>query len=159
MTDFSALPYRPCVGVMLVNRDGLVFVGQRIDSKEGDAWQMPQGGVDPGEDVETAALRELGEETGVGAGHVQFLARSQEEHFYDLPDPLLGKLWGGRYRGQRQTWFCARFIGADTDVNIATPEPEFCAWKWTAPESLVDLIVPFKKKLYRDIVAEFAPLI
>ncbi len=159
MNDTASLPYRPCVGVMLVNRGGLVFVGQRIDSKEGDAWQMPQGGVDPGEDVETAALRELGEEAGVVPAHVQLLARSKDEHFYDLPDPLIGKLWGGRYRGQRQTWFLARFLGTDDDINIATAEPEFCEWKWTAPDTLVDLIVPFKKALYRHIVAEFGPLI
>lgn len=159
MTDPASLPYRPCVGVMLVNREGLVFVGQRIDSKEGDAWQMPQGGVDPGEDVETAALRELGEEAGVLPHHIQFLARSKDEHFYDLPDPLIGKLWGGRYRGQRQTWFLARFLGTDDDINIATAEPEFCEWKWTAADMLVDLIVPFKKALYRHIVAEFGPLI
>lgn len=159
MTGPAPLPYRPCVGIMLVNREGLVFVGQRIDSKEGDAWQMPQGGIDPGEDAETAALRELGEEAGVVPHHVQLLAQSKEEHFYDLPDPLIGKLWGGRYRGQRQTWFLARFLGVDADINIATAEPEFCEWKWTPADTLVDLIVPFKKMLYRHIVAEFGPLI
>lgn len=159
MTKFDSLPYRPCVGIMMVNRNGLVFVGQRIDSKEGDAWQMPQGGVDPGEDVTEAALRELREETGVASELVQILARSKDEHFYDLPEELIGRLWGGRYRGQRQTWFLARFQGNDEDIDIATPEPEFSAWQWTSADRLVDLIVPFKKKLYRDIVAEFAELI
>jgi putative (di)nucleoside polyphosphate hydrolase len=159
MTDPKNLPYRPCVGIMLVNRDGLVFVGQRIDSKEGDAWQMPQGGVDPGEDVEVAALRELCEETGVAANHVQILARTQQELLYDLPDELVGRMWGGKYKGQRQIWFLLRFLGQDTDINIATHEPEFNSWRWTAPDTLVDLIVPFKKKLYREVVTEFGHLI
>jgi putative (di)nucleoside polyphosphate hydrolase len=159
MTDPKNLPYRPCVGIMLVNRDGLVFVGQRIDSKEGDAWQMPQGGVDPGEDVEVAALRELCEETGVAANHVRILARTQQELLYDLPDELVGRMWGGKYKGQRQIWFLLRFLGQDTDINIATHEPEFNSWRWTAPDTLVDLIVPFKKKLYRDVVTEFGHLI
>jgi len=144
---------------MLVNRDGLVFVGQRIDNKEGDAWQMPQGGIDPGEDIEGAALRELEEETGVKADLIQILARSKKEYFYDLPEELIGKLWGGKYRGQRQIWFVARFLGVEADINIATKHPEFNAWRWTSPDTLVDLIVPFKKKLYRDVVAEFGDLI
>jgi putative (di)nucleoside polyphosphate hydrolase len=159
MVDPATLPYRPCVGVMLVNRDGLVFVGQRIDNKEGDAWQMPQGGIDPGEDIEGAALRELEEETGVKADLIQILARSKKEYFYDLPEELIGKLWGGKYRGQRQIWFVARFLGVEADINIATKHPEFNAWRWTSPDTLVDLIVPFKKKLYRDVVAEFGDLI
>ncbi|MFT3966794.1 MAG: RNA pyrophosphohydrolase [Sphingobium sp.] len=159
MSDLSTLPYRPCVGIMMVNRDGQVFVGQRIDSKEGDAWQMPQGGVDPGEDVEQAALRELGEETGVLPDHVQFLARTKEELLYDLPDELIGRLWGGKYRGQRQSWFLARFLGADSDIDIATEHPEFDKWRWTGADTLVDLIVPFKKKIYRAVVAEFRDLI
>ncbi|MET0239866.1 MAG: RNA pyrophosphohydrolase [Sphingobium sp.] len=159
MTDYASLPYRPCVGIMLVNREGLVFVGQRIDSKEGDAWQMPQGGVDPGEDAETAALRELWEETGVISNHVQILARSAEELLYDLPDELIGRLWGGKYRGQRQIWFLLRFLGTDTDIDIATKHPEFDSWRWASPESLPELIVPFKKKIYRAVLAEFRDLI
>lgn len=159
MIDPGKLPYRPCVGVMLVNRDGLVFVGQRIDNKEGDAWQMPQGGVDDGEDVEEAALRELGEETGIAADLVQFLTRSKKEHYYDLPDELLGRLWGGKYRGQRQIWFLARFLGEDADIDIATKHPEFNAWRWARPNTLVDMIVPFKKRLYRDVLAEFRELL
>lgn len=159
MTDATPLPYRPCVGIMMVNRDGLVFVGQRIDTKEGDAWQMPQGGIDSGEEAEQAALRELWEETGVLQSHVQMLAHTKEELFYDLPDELAGRLWKGKYRGQRQTWYLARFLGEDSDINIATDHPEFNKWRWTAPDTLVDLIVPFKKKIYRDVVAEFRDLI
>lgn len=153
------LPYRACVGIMMVNRDGQVFVGQRIDSKEGDAWQMPQGGVDPGEAAEAAALRELEEETGVSAAKVQILARTSEELLYDLPPELVGRVWGGKYRGQRQIWFLARFLGEDDDINIATKHPEFDKWRWTETDTLVDLIVPFKKKIYRAVITEFRDLI
>jgi putative (di)nucleoside polyphosphate hydrolase len=160
MTDVSALPYRACVGIMLVNEDGLVFVGKRIDNKEGDAWQMPQGGVDDGEDLRQAALRELAEETGVGEDLVSIIAQTREELFYDLPDTLIGKLWNGRYRGQRQTWFLARFAGTDADVRLDAHDPaEFMEWKWVAPEALPDLIVPFKKRVYRAVVDEFGELI
>ena len=165
MNDFAALPYRPCVGVMLVNADGLVFVGKRIDAREsqgleGDAWQMPQGGVDDGEDLHSAALRELWEETGVRERHVTILARTREELFYDLPDELLGKLWGGRYRGQRQTWMLARFLGTDSDIRLDAHDPaEFHDWRWVRPEDLPDLIVPFKKHVYRAVVDEFRGLI
>ncbi|ANI76571.1 MULTISPECIES: RNA pyrophosphohydrolase [Sphingobium] len=154
----SELGYRPCVGVMLVNMDGKVFVGQRIDS-EVEAWQMPQGGIDDGEDEKAAALRELGEETGIGRDHVEIIAKARDEHFYDLPSELVGKLWGGKFRGQRQIWFLARFLGGDHDINIATHEPEFSEWKWINPEALPDVIVPFKRKLYRDILQEFKALI
>ena len=141
---------------MMVNRDGKVFVGQRIDSKEGDAWQMPQGGIDPGEDAEQAALRELGEETGVRPELVEIIDRTREELFYDLPAALAGRLWGGKYRGQRQIWFLIRFLGADSEIDIATKHPEFDAWRWVEAERLVDLIVPFKKEIYGAVVAEFA---
>lgn len=154
----SELGYRPCVGVMLVNMDGKVFVGQRIDSQV-EAWQMPQGGIDDGEEEKTAALRELGEETGIDHHHVEIIAKARDEHFYDLPPELIGKLWGGRFRGQRQVWFLARFLGSDDDINIATDEPEFSEWKWISPEALPDVIVPFKRKLYRDILQEFKALI
>ena len=109
----DATQYRPCVGVMLINGDGQAFVGKRIDTKEGDWWQMPQGGVDEGEDLREAAYRELHEETGVRREHVEFVAETENELFYDLPPELHGKLWGGKYRGQRQTWYCARFLGTD----------------------------------------------
>jgi len=157
--DKADLPYRPCVGIMLANRQGQVFVGQRIDSKEGDAWQMPQGGIDAGESAEDALFRELGEETGIGADLIDIIARSKREHVYDLPDDLIGRLWGGRYRGQTQSWFLARFKGEDTDVRIATRHPEFNAWRWVEAEQLVELIVPFKRPVYRDVVQEFRHLL
>lgn len=158
MSDHDHLPYRPCVGIMLVNVHGKVFVGQRLDNKV-EAWQMPQGGIDPGEDARTTALRELGEETGIETHHVEIIARAKEEHFYDLPQELIGEIWGGKYRGQRQVWFLARFLGTDEDVNIKTRHPEFRAWRWAEPETLPELIVPFKKKLYRDLLQEFGHLI
>lgn len=160
MTDFTHLPYRPCVGVMLVSTAGLAFVGRRIDNKEGDWWQMPQGGVDPGEDLREAVLRELHEETGIADRHAQIIAQSREEHFYDLPEELMGKLWGGRFRGQRQYWFLARFTGTDADVRLdAHDPPEFCAWQWVEPDRLPELIVPFKKPVYSAVLEEFRALI
>ena len=155
MTDaFAHLPYRPCAGIMLKNADGLIFVGQRLDSSS-EAWQMPQGGVDDGEDVEAAALRELGEEAGISSDLVRIIARSAEEHLYDLPPDLMGKMWGGRYRGQRQYWFLMAFLGEDHHINIETEHQEFRAWRWAAPHELVDLIVPFKKELYANVLREF----
>lgn len=149
------LHYRPCAGVMLINRDGKVFVGQRLDSTM-EAWQMPQGGIDKGEDAETAARRELGEETGIAPKHVELVAEAPGEFVYDLPDDLIGKVWGGKYRGQIQRWFLFRFTGEDTDVNIATKHPEFSQWRWIDPAELPDVIVPFKRQLYRDVIAAFA---
>jgi len=160
MKDFSALPYRPCVGVMLVNAEGLVFVGKRIDNREGDFWQMPQGGIDEGEELIAAAWRELWEETGVREDHATLLAQTREELLYDLPDELMGKLWGGKYRGQRQSWLLARFTGQDADIDIAAHDPpEFCEWKWIEPRLLPELIVPFKKRVYRTVLEEFGGLI
>jgi len=166
MTDFSALPYRPCVGVMLANASGQVFVGQRIDMREnsgnteGDFWQMPQGGIDPGEELHAAAFRELEEETGVLAAHATILAQTAEPLLYDLPPELLGKLWRGQYRGQRQHWLLMRFSGTDADIRLdAHKHPEFSAWKWVDPEVLPDLIVPFKKRVYRAVLDEFRALI
>ncbi len=156
MTDLVSLPYRPCAGVMLVNSENLVFVGQRLDTRY-DAWQMPQGGIDEGEEPEAAALREIGEETGIAAHHVELVARSSGEYFYDLPHELISKMWNGRFRGQRQIWFLARFLGRNEDINIATEQPEFRTWKWAPRHELVDLIVPFKKELYANVVSEFAP--
>lgn len=155
MTDENSLPYRPAAGVMLLNREGKVFVAQRLDSTL-EAWQMPQGGLDEGEDAEAGALRELEEETGIPPHLVEIVARCPVELTYDLPDDLVGKLWGGRWRGQKQAWFLCRFIGKDEDVNIQTEHPEFRAWKWAAPAELPAMIVPFKKKLYEDVLKAFA---
>ncbi len=158
--QFSTLPYRPCVGVMLVNENGHAFVGRRIDNREGDFWQMPQGGIDPGEELRAAALRELREETGVHEHHVTVIAQTREELLYDLPDDLLGKLWKGKYRGQRQHWMLARFAGTDADIDLQAHDPaEFCEWKWVPPTSLPELIVPFKKRVYRAVLEEFRDLI
>lgn len=154
MIEASTLLYRPCAGVMLVNREGRVFVGQRLDSKL-DAWQMPQGGIDPGEDAYTAALRELGEETGVLPDKVELVAEAPDELFYDLPPELVGKVWKGQWRGQRQRWFLFRFLGKDSDINIATSHPEFRSWRWAEPDDLPVLIVPFKKALYEAVLAAF----
>ena len=152
MTDF---PYRPCAGVILMNRDGRVFVGQRIDSTL-EAWQLPQGGIDPGEDAETAAVRELFEETGVTADKIELIARAPRELTYDLPEDMIGKVWKGKWRGQRQTWFLYRFLGQDGDIRIETERPEFRAWRWIEPASLPAMIVPFKKALYEELLVVFA---
>jgi putative (di)nucleoside polyphosphate hydrolase len=148
--------YRPCVGTMMVNAAGLVFVGKRIDGADTDFWQMPQGGVDPGEDLTDAALRELHEETGVRRKHLTVLGMLEDEIFYDLPPDLQGKMWGGKYLGQRQYWFLVRFTGEDRHIDLeAHKHPEFCAWQWVEPERLPDLIVPFKRGVYEAVVAGF----
>jgi len=147
--------YRRGVGVMLLNREGKVFVGARIDNTD-EAWQMPQGGMDKGEEPWDTALREVEEETGIAPHLVEKIAACPERMKYDLPPELQGKLWGGKWRGQDQDWFLARFLGTDADVNIHTEHPEFREWKWIAPEQLPDLIVPFKRELYRQLLREFA---
>ena len=151
----TPLPYRPAAGIMLLNAEGKVFVGQRLDSTL-EAWQMPQGGIDKGETPEDAALRELTEETGIPAHLVEIVAAAPEPLDYDLPADLVGKLWKGRYRGQRQHWFLMRFLGSDADVAIETPHPEFRAWKWAEPSELPDMIVPFKQTLYQNVLRAFA---
>lgn len=157
MSNISDLPYRPCAGIMLVNQAGQVFVGQRLDNPDSDAWQMPQGGIDDGETARDAALRELTEETGIEAHLVDIIGETSEELFYDLPDALIGKIWKGKWRGQRQKWFLMRFKGHDDNVNIATQHQEFSRWKWAEPEALPDMIVPFKKALYKAVLQEFIP--
>jgi putative (di)nucleoside polyphosphate hydrolase len=146
--------YRPAAGVMLLNREGKVFVGQRIDNTL-DAWQMPQGGLDGDEDPLDGAYRELEEETGIGREHVEVIARAPKPLYYDLPPELIGKVWKEPWRGQRQIWFLARFTGEDSDVNIKTADPEFRDWKWAEPRDLPGMIVPFKEQLYRDVLKAF----
>ena len=146
--------YRRGVGVMLLNEHRHVWVGRRIDNTD-EAWQMPQGGIDAGELPWETALREVEEETGIVPNLVEKLSEHPQQLRYDLPPELMGKLWGGKWRGQLQDWFVARFLGDDADVNIATKHPEFSHWKWVEAESLPDLIVPFKRDMYRAIVAGF----
>ena len=149
-------PYRRGVGVMLLNQLGRVFVGARIDNTD-EAWQMPQGGIDAGDnDPWMTALRELEEETGIPPHLVERIAICPERLKYDLPKELRGKLWGGKWRGQDQDWYLVRFLGRDSDINIATQHPEFREWKWIDPEHLPELIVPFKRDLYRQLLREFA---
>jgi putative (di)nucleoside polyphosphate hydrolase len=152
----AGLPYRPCVGLFLFNRHRLVFIGERGDMP--GAWQMPQGGIDKGETPAEAALRELGEE--VGTTDAEIVAETRGWHDYDLPRHLRGRLWGGRYRGQRQKWFALRFLGRDPDIAVdAGKHPEFTAWRWVEARHLPSLTVPFKRPVYEKVVAEFAPLL
>lgn len=160
LTHPKSQSYRPGVGMMLVNQAGLVLVGQRSDSPNLAAWQMPQGGIDEGESPQDAALRELYEEIGVPAQLAQILAESRHWYDYELPPDLAAKLWGGKFRGQSQKWFCLRFLGQDCDINLnAMPHAEFSAWQWVEPHRLPDLIVPFKRDLYQKIIAEFASIL
>lgn len=149
----NALPYRRGVGIILVNNAGRIFVAKRIDMPS-EAWQMPQGGIDTGESPLEAAKREMFEE--VGTDKAQFVAESTGWYHYDLPPELIGVIWGGRYRGQEQKWFVARYTGTDADINIATENPEFLDWKWAEPAQVPKLIVPFKKQLYEDVLSEMA---
>ncbi len=154
----SALPYRPCAGVMLINAKGLIFAGRRIDrSAEGGtpAWQMPQGGIDEGEKPRAAALRELWEETGVRADQVEVIAKAPDWVTYDLPPELLGRVWGGKYRGQRQRWFLMRLLAGDEAINIATDHPEFNEWRWIGADEMLAAIVPFKRDVYRQVIDAF----
>ena len=152
--EIERLPYRPCVGLVVMNAAGEVFAGQRIDNP-GDAWQMPQGGVDEGETPVQAALRELGEETGIGEDSVEILAETADWIPYDLPHDLVPKLWKGRFRGQTQKWFLLRFDGDDAEIDIEKDNREFSRWTWMSPDDLIERIVPFKKPTYAQVFADF----
>ena len=162
MARFEDLPYRPCVGTMVINRDGLVFIGRRIDGPEHvdmtHDWQMPQGGIDPGEDPWPAALRELYEETNIRS--VERSREIAEWLTYDIPRELVGQAWSGKYRGQKQKWYALRFTGDDSEIDIKHPgggahEPEFVEWRWERASRLPDLFVPFKRPVYERVVREF----
>lgn len=154
MTEHLTLPYRPCVGIVLINREGLIFAGQRKDSPS-PAWQMPQGGIDDGERPRAAALRELWEETGIPAERVEVLGKTPDWLLYDLPPELLGKVWGGKFRGQKQRWYLMRYLGQDDQIDIATHHPEFSRWRWIGADQMVAEIVPFKRAVYEQVVAAF----
>ena len=157
--EIARLPYRPCVGLLLLNPSDKVFVGRRIDSAQEaeDIWQMPQGGIDPGETPREAALRELHEE--IGTDKAEIVAESRHWLHYDLPPYLVGKVWKGRYRGQKQRWFALRFLGEDSDIDVATAHPEFDAWQWVELDDLPGLVIPFKRDTYRAVVSEFRELL
>jgi putative (di)nucleoside polyphosphate hydrolase len=161
---FEDLPYRPCVGVTVLNREGLAFIGRRIGGPEHvdltHSWQMPQGGVDPGEEPWPAALRELREETNIRS--VERLAEISDWLTYDIPREIVGQAWKGKYRGQKQKWFAMRFTGAESEIDVenpdGAPEPEFATWRWEPMKNVPDLVVPFKRAVYDRVVREFLPL-
>ena len=155
-TYSSSLPYRPGVGMMILDQQNMVFVGKRIDTKV-LAWQMPQGGIEVGETPSSAALREMVEEIGSNNAHI--LAESKCWYSYDLPKFLIPKLWNGSFRGQKQKWFLIRFMGTDNDINIHTDNPEFCEWRWVSLTELPSVIIPFKRKLYKAVIGEFKSII
>lgn len=162
-----ALPYRPCVGIMVLNRNKRVWIGRRIDAPKdaegaGSWWQMPQGGIDEGEDAREAALRELYEETSIHS--VEVIGEIEDWLTYDLPENLVGFAWNGRYRGQKQKWFAARFMGNDSEINIEAPgggvhKPEFDEWRWVEMDEVPNLIVPFKRKVYDQVVGAFSAFV
>jgi putative (di)nucleoside polyphosphate hydrolase len=156
-SETESLPYRPCVGITLINADGLVFVGHRITSDERVHWQMPQGGIDHGESPRAAVMRELAEEVGTSRAHI--IGETRDWLSYELPRPMLGRALRGRFRGQKQKWFALRFEGTDADVNLTAHDPpEFDDWKWVQLAEVVHLIIPFKRAVYEQVVREFAPL-
>ena len=156
--DVSKLDYRKNVGMILINAKGHIFAGKRLDNNT-DAWQMPQGGIDEGETPETAAFRELTEETGIHRSKVRILGSTAGWLSYDIPVDLITKLWNGQYRGQKQKWFVFEFLGKDADINIVTEEPEFSAWAWKSKDDLLSSIVPFKVEVYQKVFLELGHLL
>ena len=154
MRKFSENNYRPCVGIVLIN-NGSIFAGQRLDYKS-DAWQMPQGGIEENESPIKAAIRELKEETGIKKKHNKIILESKNWINYDLPKELIPKLWNGKFVGQSQKWFAMEFLGSDSDVNINTKNPEFSKWQWMTKNKLLESIVPFKKRVYENILSQFS---
>lgn len=162
MLPYESLPYRPCAGITVINRAGLVFVGRRAGGPEHvdltHVWQMPQGGIDDGEDPYQAALRELYEETNIKS--VEKLGEIAEWLAYDIPRDIIGEAWGGKYRGQKQKWYALRFVGEEREINITNPagghKPEFIDWRWAKMSELPDLVVPFKRQTYERVLKEFA---
>src|SRR5687768_2084786 len=163
MSVTSELPYRPCVGIVLVNSDNLIWIGRRPDVADeegrGQWWQMPQGGIDKGEDPKSSAKRELTEETGVRSA--EFIAEAPHWYYYDLPPDLVGVSWGGKYRGQKQRWFAFRFKGDDSEIDISAHghKQEFDQWRWARLEEVPPLVVPFKRKVYEQVVDALRPLL
>ena len=153
---YDERPYRPCVGIFLINDAKEIFGGRRIDGRA-EAWQMPQGGIDPGETVIDACMREMGEEIGTSSS--ELLCEHDAWLYYDIPLPLADRLWHGQYKGQKQKWMALRFTGKDEDININTAEPEFCEWRWLEPRKLVDLAVPFKRDVYDDVLKAFSSFV
>lgn len=149
--EFGDPLYRPAVGMMILNAENKIFVGQRLDNKE-IAWQMPQGGIAPHEDTDRAMLRELREE--IGTQNVEIIVKSKNWYKYDLPTEIAARLWNGKYKGQKQIWYVLRFRGEDKEINVNTYRPEFCAWKWVEKDELLELIVPFKRELYARVLEE-----
>lgn len=161
-TDIEKLPYRPCVGVMLLNKEGRIWLGRRVNipgnEGRGHWWQMPQGGIDEGEDSRAAALRELHEETSIRSA--EFIEEAPDWYYYDLPPHLVGVSWGGKYRGQKQRWVALRFTGDDSEIDVSVPghRPEFDDWRWARLDELAELIVPFKRAVYEQVTAAFRHL-
>lgn len=156
MQNSDLLPYRPGVGMMIINKEKMIFVAKRMDTKI-QAWQMPQGGIDIGETPSKAAMREMEEEIGTAKG--QIIAESKNWYSYDIPKFLIHKLWNGNYKGQRQKWFLIEYTGSDSDINLRTQNPEFTEWRWAHLKELPEIIIPFKKRLYDSVIKEFNPFL